>query len=344
MKLQPRTQRPRHRDRWSLIALVALFALLAAACGDAGEDAGVGATEEVPAVTDEVTPGDTATEDVPTEDVATETAGDTEAAAGGEINIGLIPWDEDIAVTNLWQVLLEERGYTVSQTQLEVGGLFSGVAQGDLDLFLDAWLPATHADYWDQFGDQVTDLGVWFEEAPLTWVVPSYVEDINSIEDLQGNADMFNGQIVGIEPGSGLMRISREEVLPTYGLEDEYDLVEGSTPAMLAELERAISNEEPVVVTLWQPHFAYGQWDLKNLEDPQNALGEPDSIHAIAREGFADDFPEVATWLENFSMENDPLAALEVEINEAGAGNELDAARSWLEENQDVVEPWFEGS
>lgn len=277
--------------------------------------------------------------------------GETEAATGEvtcpddqTVDIGWIPWDEDIALTNLWHVILEDNGYTVEQTQLDAGPLFDGVASGDLDLFLDAWLPNTHEDYWQQYSDQVADLGVWLSEAPLTWVVPSYVDEVDSIADLEGNADMFDGQVIGIEASAGLTRISREEVIPTYDLGDEYELVEGSTTAMLAELERAISNEQPIVVTLWQPHFAYGQWDLKNLEDPENGLGDPDEIHSIACQGIDQVYPDVATAVGNMKLDNDTIAALEVAINEAGDGNEMEGARTWLEENRDVVEPWLEGT
>jgi glycine betaine/proline transport system substrate-binding protein len=266
----------------------------------------------------------------------------TDVGDGRAIEIGWIPWEEDIAVTNLWQVILEENGFEVTQTQTDVGPVFDGVATGELDLFLDAWLPSTHEDYWEQYSDQVEDLGAWLDEAPLTWVVPEYVEDINSIEDLQGNAEMFGGQIIGIEPGSGLARISEEEVMPTYGLEDEYTHVTSSTAAMLAELDAAISAEEPVLVTLWEPHPAYGRFELKNLEDPENALGDPDEIRNIAREGFSEEFPEVAQAMENMEIDADTLAGLTVSVLEADT--ELDGAQEWLEENVDVVRPWLEGT
>jgi glycine betaine/proline transport system substrate-binding protein len=259
----------------------------------------------------------------------------------GTIEIGVIPWDEAIAVTNLWEHLLEERGYEVEQTQLQVAGLFAGVAGGELDLFLDAWLPATHADYWEQYGEQIDDLGVWLEGAPLTWAVPSYV-DIDSIGDLQGKAATFDGKVVGIEAGSGLMRVSRTEVLPAYDLGDSYEVVEGSTPAMLASLDRAIAKQEPIVVTLWQPHFAYAQYDIKNLDDPKNALGDPDALHAVSRQGFAEDFPEVAQWLGNFQLENEPLAELELALNEAGEGNQQEAVKQWVDEHRDLVDSWFQ--
>lgn len=259
------------------------------------------------------------------------------------ITIGWIPWEEDIAVTNLWHAILEENGYDVVQQQADVGPVFDGVATGEYDLFLDAWLPATHEDYWDTYSDQVEDLGVWLDEAVLTWTVPSYVE-IDSIADLAANAELFDSRIIGIEPGSGLARISEEDVMPAYGLED-WEHVTSSTGAMLAELETAISNQEPIVVTLWQPHPAYGRFDLKDLEDPQVALGEPDEIRTIARTGFSDDFPEVAQALQQFHFDSVTLAELEVAVLEdAGEGNELEGARTWLEANRDYVAPWLEGT
>lgn len=267
--------------------------------------------------------------------------GDDGGGGGGTISVGTIGWTEDVAVNALWGHLMEERGYTWDTSTLEVGSLYAGVANGDLDLFMDAWLPFTHSDYWDQYGDQITDLTMWYDQAPLTWVVPAYVEDVNSIADLQGNADMFGGQIVGIESGSGLMRVSREAVMPDYGLEEEYELVEGSTAAMLAALENAVNDEEPVVVTLWEPHSAYAKWDLKNLEDPEGALGEPDEIHIIASQSFEEDFPEVAEWLGNFSIGSDELADLELKLEEAGEGSQTEAVQAWIEENQDLVDSWF---
>ena len=306
------------------VSLIGAAALLLAACAPEDEEPADDPVEEEEEVDEEE-------EEEPVEE-------EEAAPELGEIEFGFIPWDEAIAVTNLWHHILEEEGYEVTQTQLEVGGLYAGLAQGDLDVFVDAWLPATHADYWEEFGDDIEELGVWFDEAPLTWTVPEYV-DIDSIADLQGNADMFDGQIIGIEPGAGLTRISLEEVIPTYGLDDEYELVEGSTPAMLTALDEAISDEEPVVVTLWHPHWAYGEWDLKDLEDPENALGDPDEIRMVARDGFSADDPQVAEWLGNFEMTLDELSELEVMINEMDS--ELEAAAAWAEENPDRVDEWL---
>ncbi len=260
------------------------------------------------------------------------------------IEIGWIPWDEDIAVTYLWKALLEEQGYDVELTQLDVAPVFAGVAAGDLDVFLDVWLPNTHADYWEEYGPAVENLGVWHDDATLEIAVPEYV-DIDSMEDLPGNEDLFDGRIVGIEPGAGLMRRTLEDVVPTYGL-DDYEVLEGSTPAMLAELERAINNEEPIIVTLWTPHWAYGAFPIKNLEDPLGALAGEEELVAIGRPGFSEDFPEVTEWLGNFWLEAQPLDDLTaMVVQEYGAGEEEAAIEEWLSDpaNRAMADSWIEG-
>ncbi len=318
----------RTRQRSSLTWLTGVLAgsLLLAACGtDDSQEPTVDPGAEV---------GDETVED--------ETA--TPIGDGREISIGWIPWEEDIAVTNLWHAILEENGFEVTQTQADVAPVFDGVATGELDLFLDAWLPNTHEDYWDRYGEQVEDLGAWLDEAPLTWVVPAYVDEVDSIADLAANAELFDSRIVGIEAGSGLARISEDTVMPAYGL-DGWDHVTGSTATMLAELERAIANEEPIVVTLWEPHPAYGQYDLKNLDDPETALGEPDEIRSIARQGFSDDFPEVAQAFSQWQFDAGTLADLEVAVLiDVEPGDELEGARTWLDANRDLVNGWLEGT
>lgn len=261
----------------------------------------------------------------------------------GTINIGWIPWDEDIAVTFLWKALLEERGYEIELTQLDVAPVFAGVAAGDLDLFLDVWLPVTHSDYWEEYGDSLESLGVWYEGASLTIAVPEYV-DVDSLEDLPGNEDLFDGRIIGIEPGSGLMRVTREEVVPGYGLEG-FEVIEGSTPAMLAELDRATGNEDPIIVTLWRPHWAYGAFPIKDLADPQGLLGDDEQLSSIGRPGFTEDFPEVAEWLGNFRMDDVALAELsQLVIDEYGAGQEEAAVEEWLSDpmNRTLVDSWMD--
>ena len=53
-------------------------------------------------------------------------------------------WDEGIAASELWKVILDEKGYDVKLQSADVAPVFSGLSTGDYDLTLDTWLPVTH--------------------------------------------------------------------------------------------------------------------------------------------------------------------------------------------------------
>ncbi|CAM5232874.1 ABC transporter permease/substrate binding protein [Streptomyces aurantiogriseus] len=273
------------------------------------------------------------------------TSGTAEASAtdvgkGKEITIGYIPWDEGIASTYLWKELLEERGFEVKTTQYAAGPLYTGLATGQVDFQTDSWLPTTHAEYWTKYGKQLDDLGRWYGPTSLELTVPSYMKDVNSLADLKNKSAEFDGRITGIEPSAGMMGLLKDKVLQQYGLDGTYKVVDGSTPAMLAELKRAYAKKEPIVVTLWSPHWAYSEYDLKKLKDPEGAWGKGDGVHTLSRKGFAADNPEVGTWLRNFSMTEKQLTGLEAQIQKAGKGKEQDAVRAWLKENPGLVDKW----
>ncbi|MER5516461.1 ABC transporter permease/substrate binding protein [Streptomyces sp. NPDC002763] len=264
----------------------------------------------------------------------------TNIGQGKEIKIGYIPWDEGIASTFLWKELLEERGYKVTTSQYAAGPLYTGLATGQLDFETDSWLPTTHAEYWKKYGKQLDDLGSWYGPTSLELTVPSYVKDVNSLADLKNHASEFGGKIVGIEPSAGMMGLLKSKVLKAYGLDGGYQVVDGSTPAMLAELKRAYAKRQPILVTLWSPHWAYSDYQLKKLKDPQGAWGSGDGVHTLSRKGFAGDNPEIGTWLKDFSMTERQLTGLEAAIQKAGQGKEQDAVRAWLKRNPGLVDKW----
>src|SRR5690606_38793130 len=254
------------------------------------------------------------------------------------ITIGVFSgWEEGIAASHLWKYVLEEAGYTVELHSADAGMIYQGVADGDYDVGFDAWLPETHADYWAQYGDDLEDLGIWFDDAPLTIAVNEDAP-ITSLAELADAADEFGNRIVGIDQGAGLTRITREKVIPTYGLEG-MDFITSSTPAMLAELEAAIDAGENIVVTLWRPHWAYDAFPIRDLEDPEGTLGEPEEIHSFARPGFTADFPEVAEWIKNFWLTPEELHSLENIMFNENRGEQNDASvEQWISENPDWID------
>src|SRR5690606_3071135 len=232
-------------------------------------------------------------------------------------------------------ILLQSDGYAVTlESGGDMGVIYTAVAGGDYDLFFDAWLPITHGTYLDEYGDDMERLGVWYDDARLTIAVNEDAP-IASLEELADSADGFDNRIVGIEPGAGLTRITKEAVIPTYGLEG-MEFVESSTQAMLAELSGAIDAGRDVVVTLWRPHWAYDAFPLRDLEDPEGTLGGAENIEVVARAGFAEDYPQLASWLEAFTLTGDQLFSLEeIMFNQNGGEDPEGSVEQWLEENPD---------
>ncbi|MFJ4499788.1 ABC transporter permease/substrate binding protein [Streptomyces sp. NPDC088864] len=267
-------------------------------------------------------------------------SGTRKIGAGKKISMGYIPWDEGIASTFLWKELLERHGFEVDVKQYEAGALYTGMAGGQIDFETDSWLPVTHASYWKKYKDRLEDMGSWYGPTSLELAVPAYVEDVKSLADLKGKASDFKGRIVGIEPSAGEMGLLKDKILPGYGLDKEYKVIDGSTPSMLAELKRAYAKKEPIVVPLWSPHWAYNQFELTKLKDPKNLWGKGDGIHTLARKGFTADNPVVGKWLKDFKMSEEQLTSLEAEIQKSGSGKEQQAVRTWLKANPDAADTW----
>lgn len=173
--------------------------------------------------------------------------------------------------------------------------------------------------------------------------VPEYM-DIDSLEDLEKNTndigEKLDWKIIGIDPGAGQMQITKNEAMPGYGL-DKWELQGSSDAAMTASLKKAMDAKDPVVVTLWEPHWAFIEWDLKYLEDPNGLFGEPDSLHAIAREGLKEDAPAAHKMLEQFQWTSEDMGKVMVDIQD---GMDPDAAaEKWIENNEDKVNEWLKG-
>lgn len=104
---------------------------------------------------------------------------------GDKIKLAYVAWDSEIASTNVMKIVLEEMGYNVTISQVEAGPMWTAIADGSADASLAAWLPATHKTYAEKFDGKFEDLGISMENVKIGLTVPTYMEDVNSIEDLK---------------------------------------------------------------------------------------------------------------------------------------------------------------
>lgn len=249
-----------------------------------------------------------------------------------------VNWAEGIAYTNLAKVILEDKmGYEVEITSADVGPAYTSIAQGDSDAFMETWLPVLHADYYEKFKDDITDLGKVYEGTQSGLVVPQYVT-IDKISELNSVADRFDGEITGIDAGAGIMSTTKK-VIEEYDL--DLELVQSSGPAMTSALQRAYNNEEWIVVTGWKPHWKFGRFDLKFLkQDEDKMLWQKGNIHIMGRKDLISDKPELAQFLSNMYLTDSELADLMVAIENSNENAE-ETARQWLQENESVIQDWI---
>lgn len=280
---------------------------------------------------------DNGTTDNGTTDEQNDAAQENEGTAeGGDIELVYVNWDSEVASTHVIKTVLENEGFNVTITPVDNAPMWSAVADGSADGMVAAWLPATHADPYERFGDQVEDLGPNLEGAKIGLVVPQYVE-ANSIEELNDYADQFNNTIVGIEPGAGVMQAT-ERAIEEYGL--DFDLLQSSSAGMAAELAGAYDREDWVVVTGWTPHWKFAKFELKYLDDPKGIFGDAEFIHTIVRQGLKEDMPRAYEILDKFHWTTEDMEAVMLKIEE---GMEpAAAAEKWVQENEDKVREWVE--
>ena len=175
------------------------------------------------------------------------------------VRIAYVEWSSAVASANVVKDVLESKlGYKVRLIPVSAAAMWQAVAVGDADALLSAWLPTTHAAYYKRFHTQVDDLGPNLTGTKIGLVVPDYVT-IDSITQLEANKARFDGKIIGIDPGAGIMD-KTEKALKAYDLKG-FNLVSGSGATMGAALGDAIQNKKWMVVTGWTPHWMFAQWN-----------------------------------------------------------------------------------
>ena len=258
------------------------------------------------------------------------------------LRLANIGWDENVAVSNLTKVLLEDeldyQGVEI-RTKEDLDSTYRDVASGELDAFQDVWLP-NQEDLLERVAEDVEHLDPWFlGETKQGMAVPAYM-DVTSIDGINGtDAEL----IFGIEPSSVMMKEVGKEVIPAYGLEQT--LVEGPTAGMLDRVERLYAYREPFIFLAWSPHWMNQRYDIRYLQDPEDAMdktNEPAECSTIVSEGLREKDPVAYAFMDALALTEEQINALEYAINEEG--DPLAGARRWASENREVVRPWIDAA
>ncbi|MDN2567815.1 choline ABC transporter substrate-binding protein [Aquibium sp. A9E412] len=259
-----------------------------------------------------------------------------------------VGWTDITATTATASVVLEALGYEAETQVLSVPVTYASLKNEDIDVFLGNWMPTMEADIAPYREDGSVETVITnLEGAKYTLAVPDYTYEagLQSFQDIAEFQDELDGKIYGIEPGNDGNRLILDMIEnDTFGLGD-FELVESSEAGMLSQVRRAVQNEEHVVFLGWEPHPMNANIDMAYLSGGDDVFG-PNyggaTVHTNVRQGYVEECPNVGKFLQNLvfslEMENEIMAS----ILDDGMQPEA-AARAWLKDNPQAVEPWLEG-
>ncbi|MFB4169961.1 glycine betaine ABC transporter substrate-binding protein [Virgibacillus sp. JSM 102003] len=254
------------------------------------------------------------------------------------ISIGLDPYDYATVPAYLSKEILEQQGFEVEIVEGQIGILYEALANQEIDAFIDIWAPNLQSSYLKEYEGQFEIAGTLYSDMPLGVAVPAYMEDVNSIADLNKYKEKFDKKVYAIDPGSG-MADTTKKMVEAYNMKD-FEIKNSSTAAMLAQVESVMKDKGGIVFNAWRPHPMFVRMDLKFLDDPKN-VWKLDDVQVGVTPNLQEQSPTAYTLFSNMKLTLDQVEKWIMAIDTEGKTPE-ELAEAWVEENQDKVNKWLE--
>jgi glycine betaine/proline transport system substrate-binding protein len=275
-------------------------------------------------------------------------AGSAFAEGCDKIIFSDVGWTDITATTAASTLVLEALGYETETKVLSVPVTYTGLAEGDVDVFLGNWMPTMEADLAPhRDAGKVETVRTNLEGAKYTLATneAGAALGIADFKDIAAHKDALEGQIYGIEPGNDGNRLILDMIASgPFGL-DGFEVVESSEQGMLAEVAKRSDAGEPIIFLGWEPHPMNANFKMTYLTGGDDYFG-PNFGGAVVdtnvRAGYVAECPNQGKFLQNLSfslaMENEIMGKI---LNDGE--DPADAAKAWLAANTDAWTPWLDG-
>ncbi len=163
-------------------------------------------------------------------------AGSAFAEGCDKIIFSDVGWTDITATTAATTLVLEALGYETETKVLAVPVTYTGLAEGDIDVFLGNWMPTMEADIAPYRDAKTVDtVRANLEGAKYTLATneAGAALGIKDFKDIATHKDALEGKIYGIEPGNDGNRLIADMIASgPFGL-DGFEVVESSEQGML---------------------------------------------------------------------------------------------------------------
>jgi glycine betaine/proline transport system substrate-binding protein len=203
-------------------------------------------------------------------------AGSAFAEGCDKIIFSDVGWTDITATTAATTLVLEALGYETETKVLSVPVTYTGLAEGDIDVFLGNWMPTMEADiapYRD--AGTVDTVRTNLEGAKYTLATneAGAALGIKDFKDIAAQKEALEGKIYGIEPGNDGNRLILDMIASgPFGL-DGFEVVESSEQGMLAEVANKDGEGKPIVFLGWEPHPMNANFKMTYLTGGDDYFG-----------------------------------------------------------------------
>lgn len=256
-----------------------------------------------------------------------------------------VGWTDITATTAAASLVLNALGYETETKLLSVPVTYTGLAEGDVDVFLGNWMPTMEGDiaaYREAGTVETIAENLKGTKYTLATNAAGAALGIKSFADLAAHKDALEGKIYGIEPGNDGNRLILERITADdFGM-SAFELVESSEQGMLSQAMKLDGEGKPVVFLGWEPHPMNAAMELTYLTGGEEWFGAEGSVFTNTRKGFVTECPNTGKLLQNMTftlaMENEIMGAI---LNDGA--DATDAAKAWLAANPTAWEGWLDG-
>jgi glycine betaine/proline transport system substrate-binding protein len=298
---------------------------------------------------------------------------DTQGQVDGKPTIvfGDAGWDSFTFHNEVAKFIVEQGyGYKTDVTMGSTATTFTGLRQGDIDVYMETWttnLGDTYQEALDA-GD-VLEIATNYSDSAQGLYVPTYVikgdpdrgiepvaPELKSVQDLPKHWEAFKdeeeptkGRVYGAIPGWKVDEITRIK-LETYGIDKTYNYFSpGSEAALASSIAAAYEKGEPWVGYYWEPTWVMGKYDMTLLEDTPYSEEKWNNGYAcempsvdvtvLVNKNMTEKAPDLVEFLKNYKTSSKVTseALAYMQQNEVGAD---EAAKWFLQEHEDLWTKW----
>lgn len=281
------------------------------------------------------------------------------------IKVVLNDWTGQHFSTRVAGELLEKMGYNIEYVSAGALPQHAGLAQGNLHLQTEVWSNNVGDIYPNAVaaGDIVVvgDLGLEPREG---WIYPPYMEEkcpgLPSYTALYDCAQVFaraetfpEGRLITYPADWGTRS---RDVVEAIGIPFT-PIAGGSEGAMIAELNSAMANKDPILMMMYQPHWIFSandfnwvEWNAvegeceEETQTKEAACGFAQAqVNTVVWSGFEDKWPAAFVMLTELTLTNADENAAILQVDSEGR-DVSDVASEWIAKNVDRWQPWIDAA